>query len=442
MKNLIISLMLVSLITIHTTAQDQTDTIYLSRVVDLALQNNQAIKIAELEKQKAVFQYKASQSMLMPQVEAYSTFSYYYAIPKIVIPGEIFGQQGNIPVEFGTKYDWNNGFRFTQLIYNQSYFTNLRIVDEMIKIQDFNTQLKKEEVVFQISQLYYLCQTIDWQISVVDSTLKQMQKLIEIVKKHQINGLARQADVERVIIDVRKIEIQKQELASHFQQQLFLLKLLTGLDPDAKILLSRALPATLVLADSTGYKRTELLMLEKRKELVALQVKAEKQSQFPSVALFGQHYYQGMRDEFDFFDGGKDRFFKAGIVGLQLSVPIFDGFSRRNQVRLKQIEFYQVQAQSEQLKLMDLKEKNEALTGYKTQLEELGKLSENIKSAQQIYQSNLSSYQQQVISLTDLIISESQLAEIRMQYYGTIFKLLSSDLAMKKINGKLLINNN
>lgn len=442
MKNLIISLMLVSSITTRTAAQDQKDTIYLSTVVDMALQNNQAIKIAELEKQKAVFQYKASQSMLMPQVEAYCTFSYYYAIPKIVIPGEIFGQQGNIPVEFGTKYDWNNGFRFTQLIYNQSYFTNLQIVDEMIKIQDFNIQLKKEEVAFHISQLYYLCQTIAWQISVVDSTLTQMQKLIEIVKKLQINGLARQADVERVIIDVRKIEIQKQELASHFQQQLFLLKLLTGLDPDAEVLLSRALPVRLEVADSAGYKRTELLMLEKRIELVALQAKAEKQSQLPSLALFGQHYYQGMRDEFDYFDGGKDRFFRAGIVGLQLNVPIFNGFSKRNQVRLKEIEYKHVQSQSEQLKLLDLKEKNEALTGYSTQLEELGKLSENIKSAQQIYQSNLLSYQQQVISLTDLIISESQVAEIRMQYYGTIFKLLSSELAIKKINGKLLINKN
>ncbi len=442
MKNLIISLLLVSSITICTKAQDQMDTIYLSRIVDLALQNNQAIKIAELEKQKAIFQHKTSRSNLMPQVEAYSTFSYYYAIPKIIIPGEIFGQQGNIPVEFGTKYDWNNGFRFTQLIYNQSYFTNLQIIEEMTKIQDLNTQLKKEEVVFQISQLYYLCQTIDWQISVVDSTLKQMQKLIDIVKKQQINGLARQADVERVIIDVRKIEIQKQELDSHFQQQLFLLKLLTGLDPDAKVMLSRALPVRLQAADSADNKRTELLMLEKRKELVALQVKAEKHSQLPSLALFGQHYYQGMRDEFDFFDGGKDRFFKVGIVGLQLNVPIFEGFSKRNQVRLKEIEFNQVQAQSEQLKLLDLKEKNEALTVYKTQLEELGKLSENIKSAQQIYQSNLWSYQQQVISLTDLIISESQLAEIQMQYYGTIFKLLSSELAMKKLNGKLLINNN
>jgi len=442
MKNLIISLLLVSSITARTAAQDQTDTIYLSRVVDLALQNNQAIKIAELEKQKAVFQHKASQSMLMPQVEAYSTFSYYYAIPKMVIPGEIFGQQGNIPVEFGTKYDWNNGVRFTQLIYNQSHFTTLQIVDEMIKIQDFNTQLRKEEEVFQISQLYYLCQTIDWQISVLDSTVKQMQKMIGIVKKHQVNGMARQADVERVIIDVRKIEMQKLELASHFQQQLYLLKLLIGVDPDSKILLSRALPVELEVADSVGYKRTELLLLEKQKELVAFQVKAENQSQLPSLALFGQRYYQGMRDEFDFFDGGEDRFFKAGIVGLQLSVPIFDGFAKRNRVKIKEIECKQLQTQAEQLKVLDLKEKNEALVNFQTQLEELGKLSENIKSAQQIYQSNLLSYQQQVISLTDLIISESQLAEIQMQYYGTIFKLLSSELALKKINGKLLTNKN
>ncbi len=442
MKKTMISLLLVSSLISTAFAQNHTDTMYLHRLVDLAVQNNPSIKIAGLEKQKAELQLKTSRSTLMPQVEAYSTFSYYYAIPKMVIPGEIFGKEGNIPVEFGTKYDWNSGFRFTQLICNQSYSTTLRIVDEMIKLQDMNTQLKKEEVVFHISQLYYLCQTIDWQISVVDSTLNQMQKLIDIVRKHQINGLARQVDVERVIIDVRKIEIQKQELISHFQQQLYLLKLLTGLNPDEEIVLSKAFTFGFNVNDPEGYKRTELRILEKQKELVALEVKAEKQSGLPVLALFGQHYYQGLRDEFDFFDGGNDRFFKSGIVGLQLSVPVFDGFAKRNRINVKELELKQANLQYDKMELQNLNEKNEALTNYQTHLDELGRLSENIKSAQQFYQSNLLSYQQQVISLTDLIIAESQLAETRMQYYGTIFKLMSSELVLKRIYGKLINSNN
>lgn len=141
------------------------DTLLLKEAVDLAIENNHSIQIADLERQKAVFQKKENKNRLLPQVEEYSTFSNYYSIPKMVIPGEIFGQEGSIPVEFGTKYDWNSGLKYSQLVYSQSYFTSLKLISEIIELQKLNVLLKKEEVAFQVSQLYYLCQTVKKQLA-------------------------------------------------------------------------------------------------------------------------------------------------------------------------------------------------------------------------------------------------------------------------------------
>jgi outer membrane protein TolC len=423
-------------------AENRQDTLLLSEAVVLAIENNHSIQIADLERQKTVFQEKENKSQLLPQVEAYSTFSYYYAIPKMVIPGEIFGQQGNIPVEFGTKYDWNSGLKFSQLIYSQGYFTSLRLISEMIELHEINVQQKKEEVAFQVSQLYYLCQTTNKQLDEMDSTLANMQNLKAIVELQKANDMARQADVERLEIDINQVKIERQKLAEQLAEQNNLLKLLTGQSIDKELLLSQSISSNDKEIDivKKDHRRTELQLLEQQKEAAALQISMEKQEYLPTLTAFGQHYYQGMRDEFDFFDGGDDRFFKSGIVGLQLNIPIFDGFARRNRIKMQETELRKLQTQVAQTELLDAKEKREAWQSYENSQQELAILNDNIKSAEKIYQANLLGYRQQLVSLTDLILSEKQLIGNRIKYYSTVYKVKSAKLKLKKLYGSLLKN--
>lgn len=443
MRKLFLIIVLSLIATTLIQAQNLRDTLSLDQAIAMAIENNPSIQIADLEKQKVVLQEKENKDRLMPQVEVYSTFSYYYSIPKMVIPGEIFGQQGNIPVEFGTKYDWNSGLKFSQLIYSQSYFTSLKLTTEMIELQKLNVQLKKEEVVFHVSQLYYLCQTVEKQLAAMDSTLNNLQKAKTIVELQKTNDMARQADVERLEIDINKMTIEKHKLAEHHVQQLNLLKLLTGQNMDTQLLLSQYVSTDeneMAFVENINYRINELQLLEKQKEIAALQSAMEKQAYLPTLLVFGRYYYQGMRDEFDFFDGGDDRFFKSGIVGLQLNIPIFNGFVRRNRIKMNEIELQKLQTQLSQTELLDSKEKREAWQSYENSIQELAILKNNIKSAKQIYQVNLLSYRQQVLSLTDLIITENQLAESRINYYGALFKVKSAELILKKLYGSLLNN--
>ena len=443
MKTLINILGLLVLLGISTAqAQVRTDTISLENAVQRSITSNHQLLISQLEKQKVLLQKKELGSNRLPQVEAYSSLSHFYAIPRMVIPGEIFGQTGKIPVELGTKYDWNSGLRFSQLIYNQSYFTSLKLITEILSLQDLSHQQLIEEIVYQTTTVFLHCITIEQQISVFDSTIQNMERLKEIVRAQYDNGIARKADVERVAIDISKLEIEKLRMNESYTQQLNLLKILTGTDPDRPMYPVANYPQKTSLLRSAPHdiqNSIELKLLDKQKSATQLELKMEKQSRWPVLTAFGQHYYQGMRDQFDFLDGGEDRFFQSGMIGLQLQVPIFNGFAKQSRIHLKEAELKQTDLKRKQAMMGLTAEYAEAIQRYYNSLTTLEMEQDNLEAAMIIYQTNLAGYMQQVVSLTDLILSKYQLTKTRIKIYSAQFAVRQAELTVRKISGTLII---
>lgn len=423
-------------------AQARTDTISLRNAVELALANNHQLLISQLERQKVLLQKKELRSSMMPQVEAYSSLSHYYAIPRMVIPGEIFGLTGKIPVELGTKIDWNSGLRFSQLIYNQSYFMSLKLVSELISLQDLSHQQQTEEIIYQTTTVFQHCITIEQQIAVFDSTIQNMERLKEVVHAQYDNGIARKADVERVAINISKLEIEKLRMREGHAQQLNLLKILTGTDPERQMHPVAKYPPK-ISPQRYSYpdlqNRIELKIMDKQRSATNIELKMEKQSRWPVLTAFGQHYYQGMRDQFDFLDGGEDRFFLSGLIGLQLQVPIFNGFAKQSRIHLKEAELKQADLKREQLWMNLSAEYSEAMQRYHNSLSAMEMEQGNLESAKTIYQTNLAGYKQHVVSLTDLILSEYQLTKTRMEFYGAQFVVQQAELKLRKITGTLIM---
>ena len=425
-------------------AQVRTDTISLKNAIQRSITSNHQLLISQLETQKVLLQKKELSSNMLPQVEAYSSLSHFYAVPKMVIPGEIFGQTGKIPVELGTKYDWNSGLRFSQLIYNQSYFTSLKLVSELLSLQDLSHQQLMEEIIYQTTTVFQNCITIEQQISVFDSTIHNMERLKEIVQAQYMNGIVRKADVERVAIDISKLEIEKLRMNESYTQQLNLLKILTGTDPDCQMypVAQYTQESSLLRSAPRDIQNSiELKLLDKQKSAREMELKMEKQSRWPVMTAFGQHYYQGMRDEFDFLDGGEDRFFKSGMIGIQLQVPIFNGFAKQSRIHLKEAELQQTDLKQEQAMMSLSAEYSEAIQRYHNSLSTLEMEEDNLAAAKIIYQTNMDGYKQQVVSLTDLILSEYQLTKTRMELYSARFAVQQAELTVRKISGKLFIPN-
>lgn len=410
----------------------------------LGIEQNVNVQHTALEKQKARYRLREAESKLYPQLEAYSSFSYYYAIPKLIIPGEIFGQTGLIPVEIGTKFDWSNGFRATQLLYNQSYFTSLKLARQMETLSELDLQQKKEEIIFQVSQLYYLCQATREQISLLEASKKNMDRLLKITELQSRSDLIRKTDYSRVAVGADNLQTQIDNLDQLYNNQLGLLKYLIGLPMETEVVLSDifAFSQENMLVDLFNRiglpEKTELQLLDKQIEITELTRKSVRQSYLPTLTGFGQLYYQGQRNEFDFFKGGDDKFYKVGVVGVNLTIPLFDGFEKRSKIKQYDLELMQLRNTRENRLEYFSKELVDALNQYRNNLEILRRQEKNIQVAEEIYDVSLQGYRQQVVSLSDLMMSENELTEARLSYSNALMQLKNAELEMRKVKGEML----
>ena len=437
----VIVLFLLLLGILQASGQETTRYLTLKQSCQLGIENNVNVLNAALENQKANFHIKETQSKLYPQIDAYSNLNYYYSIPKMVLPGEIFGQTGMIAVQIGTKFDWSNGFRASQILYNQSYFTSIKLAKQLENISNLNLQQRKEEIVYQISQVYYLCLATNKQIEQLNITMQNTDKLLGIAKIQQEADVIRKVDYSLVSVNKNNLQTQIDNLNQLYQQQLGLLKYLIGIDLNSKVELADSLsisPVETSLSLPDFSNRTELQLLDKQMRVTTLNRDINKQAYLPTLSGFGQYYYQGQRDQFDFFKSEKDKFFKVGFVGLSLNIPIFDGFEKHSRIRQVDIELEQLKNTKRNTSEYFTKEFSDAIRQYDNSLNVVIRQDENIKVAEKSYSIKLLGYQQEVISLSDLIMSESSLTEARISYYNALLQLKNAGLEVKKAKGELL----
>jgi len=407
----------------------------------MAIDKNVDVQNSELEQRKRGFQLSEAQSKLYPHLEGFTSLSNNFLIPKMIVPGEIFGQSGLIPVEIGTRFDWISGFKASQILYNQSYFTSLKILKQIENLGSISVIQQKEEIVYQVSQLYYLCNCTGKQLEYLSINLTNIDRMAEITRLRSDNGLARKADYASVLVNKANVQTQVDNLRQLQRQQLGLMSFLVGLGMNSKIVLTDSLNSGNLKTphDSLFLKnRSAILLLEKQIEITNLSKKRKQQEYLPSLTAIAQYYFQGQRNDFDFLKGGGDKFYEVGFTGLVLNIPIFNGFEKRSGKAQYEIELNQLKNTMENTRKYLSKEYSDALAQYKNSINIIWRQEENIKTAEEGYAICMNGYSQQVIPLSDLILAEGNLIEARLSYLNALLQFKNAELDLRKAKGELL----
>lgn len=432
----------ITLLPIFLAAQATGQNIRLSlpEAIREGVENNLEIRNAGIEKQKSQSRFTEQQSNLYPQVGAFSDFNYYYGIPKFSISGEIFGQEGKVPVEYGTKYDWISGFRATQVLYNQSYFTSLKIARRQTEIEQLNLQQKKEDLAYRIAQVYYLCLATRRQKEHLAVTMENMLQLLRITELQQQNGVIRKVDHDQVLVDQNNLKTEIDNLDLLYEQQINLLKYLTRIELNSTIELTGSLEPTtgLVQGNNPGWEnRTEIKSLNAQIEQSLQSEKMSKQQYLPVLSGIAQYYYEGQQDEFNFFDGN-ERFFNVGYVGLSLTISVFDGFEKREKVRQQKLGLEQLKNTRNHTLDYFSKEFLDAGLQYTHNHAAVIRQEENIRIAEENYHVALLGYEQEANPLADLLRAQNSLTEARLSYDNALLQLKNAELDLIKSRGELL----
>ena len=422
----------------------QSVSLSLKDCIKQATEKNINVSQSLLEQEKSRFKTQETRSALLPQIDVNGTFQDNTELPVTMLPGDIMGQPGTmIPLSMGVQYNTSAGISANQVLYNQTALTALKLSKKAEMATTLGVEKAKEEIAKEVAKLYFLIQTSAEQIQLVQDNIERTQRMTDIVKKQVDNGIGKKVDYDRILVTLQNLQTQKDNNQALYEQQLNMMKYMLDMPIDKNIVLTDSVGmglVTMLPAESVDFSNhIGIQLLEAQKEIAALNQKVVNAGYMPSVVLFAQYGYQGMRDDFkDYFnDSPMNKWYSSSYIGLRVSIPVFDGFQKRSKSRQAKTDYVKAGLVLDNTKELFSANYKTALNNYlnsKTTVERQGN---NIALAQQVYQETALKYREGMATMSDLLQDEMGLNNAQAGYLNALYKYKEAELEIMSLNGEI-----
>ena len=440
-------ILLILLILTSFSLKSQSQKLSLSECIDLAIENNENLKNSILEEKISKALSNEYLSIGFPQINFDGGIKYNHEVPKSLLdisrfmPGVPEGTEQE--VQFGQAYDGRVDLFVNQMIFNGSYFVGLSAAKELVKLSEKMTERNVIDIHESVSKAYYTTLNTKSRVDLVNSNIDRLDALLKQTKSLYENGFVEKLDLDRIQVSFNNLKSEKIKADRLYDLSLAVLKFQIGISVDKKIELIEEFNEELVTAftfdlDEFDYsKRIEYSILQTDKNLKFYELKNNRSQYLPQVyANYNYGYNTSASQSNIFFES--DRWKKFGTFGLQVIVPIFDGFLKRSRINQSKFKIEQVENQMLFLERSINLQINQSLAAYQNSKESLKIASENLVLAQDVYFASEKKYAQGVGSNLELIDSNNSLKIAQNQYYNSLYESIISIIDIKKTLGILM----
>jgi outer membrane protein TolC len=426
-------------------AQQDLEKLTLEQVLKYTIQNNRTMQSAAIDEKLSREQTKEILASGLPQINAVGDFKDYLKIPTSLLPAEIVGGEAGtfVPVQFGTQYNVTAGLEASQLLYSQSYLVGLKASKSAQEVSQLNTRKTKEDLVYNTSLTFYSAQISRKQLDILRANLDKLTKQIEISDLQYQNGVIKKLDLDRLKVSRTNLETDLYNLETAHQQQLNVLKFYMNMP------LTQVIALDTTVNENSGnlltmnkdinlfQNRTEYQLLNKQIDLYNLELRNVRAGYFPTLAAYASYNTMAMRSDFDFFQSGRP-WFQTSVVGLKLTIPVFDGLEKRAKAQQSKLRLARLDNDAQLLKqsiTMDITNANAKLINSRRAL---AAQKENRLLAEDVYTQSQLQYKEGLASMTDLLNAETSMRDAQNNYIRALVESLIADLELQKADGSLL----
>lgn len=416
----------------------------LKQALEYTLKNSEILEQARLDIEDAGQKVRENKAGIYPHISVSSAVTGNPLKPSFVLPAEAFGgAPGEFQaIEAGQTWNAMSQVQLSQQLYNQQVFTGLKAAKKSVEYYELLNKVSQENVIQQVATNFYQVLISKEKISVINTNLKQMSQLEEMVRGRYENGLAKKIDLDRIKVNKSNLQTEKLGLEDALSQQENLLKYYMGMPITEEISLisspveSFSLIPVFEEKNFSTKELNEFKVLELQDELLDLQKKAQKAEAYPTLSLDANYTYNTESSKLDIYSGNALNY-DFSAVKLTLSIPVFDGNARRSKIRQIEIESQKVQQEMKRANnelLMNLKNAERKMT---ISLERIHTQEENKELAQTIFISTQNNYRNGLASLTDLLDAESELVATQDNYHEALLNYKIAEIELAKTKGKL-----
>jgi outer membrane protein len=434
----VIGIILLISLTSTLTAQHQ-----LENYVQEGLKSNLVLQQKNLTLQQAQQSLQIAKSYFLPAINLMGDYTSGDGGRSIAIPvgdllnpvyaslnemtgSDAFPQIQNVEQNFFPKNFYDVKVRTTLPLVNTDLYINRNIESQKITLQQHEVEVFKRQLVLDIKTAYFNYLSAVSAVSIYESAVTLVNKNVEVNESLLRNGKALPANYLRSKSEAERV---KAELNSARNQQVnaqkyfnFLLNkpLESTIDVDA------VNPEVALMPDSAAVQgREEIQMLKTVREINYAALQMSKLSRLPKVNAFLDLGSQ----ESDWKFNDNSRYY---LVGVQLTVPLFQGFRnnmtiKQNNLEIRKTEF-NLRNTTRQLELSATIARND----LQTTLQNYEASGEQLKSAQSYFSLVDKGYQQGVNTLIEFLDARNQLTSSQLQRNIRLYEMMTAAAKLER----------
>lgn len=414
---------------------------------EYGLHNNRELKNAVLEVDIAAKQMKEIISVGLPQINAEAQWQKFLTVPTTLVPAAAFGISDNpdapkyLETQFGLPHTSTASVTASQLIFNGSYIVGLKAAKSFMAFSRMRKTFTEQQIADSIATAYYNVLLTKENSDFLEAIVKVHKTIVTEVEANYNAGFVEDIEVDRMALVLSKMEMQYANMNRRTEISEAYLKLMLGINLSESVVLSDSLPDLLnssisfKLEESNVEQRIEYQMADMKVALKKLDLRRHQTDKLPTIAAFGSVNTSSMGEKFTAFEPSST-WYPSQMVGLKVSIPIFDGLG--GNARIQKARLVWEQAKNDKMQT----EESLALAHLAAQSNFINASSDynhqenNLALAKKIYEKTLAKYREGLVSSLELSQAGTEYLQSNTNFSKSIYDLLITNLNYQRSLGK------
>ncbi len=306
----------------------------LDQALEIALSENNTIKIADMTIEKTGYAKKGSYATLYPNINI--SGSYQRTLKKQVMvmemPNPITGETQTAEIKMGRDNNISTSATASMPLVNASLWESLKLSGMDVEMAVEQARSSKISMVKQVKQAFYAVLLAQEAYNVMNQVYENAQKNFE--KADQRFNVGKASEVERLRAQVTMLNAEPSVSSAENAVLLatWQLKAVMGIDLGTEVEVvgnlndytEQMLTPYASEEDLSG--NSSLLQLDIQDRMLESTIRMQKRQYIPTLAASINYNYSAMGDD-------ELRWFPSSTAALSLSIPVFDGLQKHYAIK-------------------------------------------------------------------------------------------------------------
>lgn len=437
-------------------------TLSLDNCIAIALDDNPTIKVADMEIKRMDYSKKETIGQLLPSISFGATYNRTLAKQTMYMNmgratqssqtaadenGNENRQQqssANTGIKVGLDNSFSMGFQATMPLIAPQLWKTLSLSDSKILESVEQARTSRLQLVNQVKNAYYTLMLALDSHRVICESYDMAKFTADLYSKQYELGAASQYDVLRTQVAVKNVEPELTQAQIAIKRARLQLTILLGMEQNITVLpdvtlahYESSMYNDVMHIDTTLTNNPDLRLMDIQTRQLDNALTVQKMSWYPTLALTANYNWTSMSN------GSPLKNFRwnpYSMVGLTLSVPLFEGCQRYTRIKQARIQLDEMKWQRENLERSVKMQTDLALENIHLNVQQIASSSESMRQAEKAHDIMKQSFEIGAASYLDLRDSELALTQSRLAYNQSIYNYLVANCDLELLLGNADLN--